>query len=255
MEKTANNQYKETPVINLDKVKSTNDYAWQLIRDSDPPEGTIVSTHEQTAGKGYGANQWESQAGMNITLSLVLYPYFLEADRQFYLNKIISLAIVDVLKDYLPAEEISIKWPNDIYAGNLKIAGILTKNVITGFYLSQTVAGIGLNVNQETFYSGAPNPVSMKNLTNKNINLKRLLTKLKDSLLARYRQAKEGHFKVIDRDYWDNLFRKTGYHTFLQDNREFEARIADINHMGQLILEKRDGSVIAANFKEVEFVL
>ena len=64
--------------------------------------------------------------------------------------------------------DVSIKWPNDIYVGNEKIAGILIENSLKGSNLFSSVLGIGVNLNQIHFLSDAPNPVSLKQITSKN---------------------------------------------------------------------------------------
>lgn len=255
MNKQDHLEHDVAPIIKLGVICSANDYAQQLVRESNPPEGTIVRAREQTAGKGYGNNYWESKPGANVTLSLILYPTFLEAEKQFYLNKFISLGLLDLLQGKIGNTIFSVKWPNDIYAGDSKIAGILIKNVINGPFIKESIIGIGLNVNQLNFSRELPNPVSMRNLSGITYDLDKTISQIKDFILNRYQQAIEGRFGVIDADYFDHLYRKHGFHLFTKDGHRIEAKIVDINPIGQLILETRDGKAIKANFKEVEFVI
>ncbi|MCY1720363.1 biotin--[acetyl-CoA-carboxylase] ligase [Prolixibacteraceae bacterium Z1-6] len=239
-------------IIVLNEVDSTNNYAKQLIADK-AGEGTVVLAHYQNSGKGQQGNFWESEAGKNLLFSLILYPGFLDAAKQFYISKAVSLALVQVVKKEI--SDVHIKWPNDIYVGNKKIGGILIENTIKGSKLDSAIIGIGLNLNQENFISGAPNPVSLKQLTGKEYNAKEVL---KDFLI-RFNdlmgELQNGFFETIEKNYLAGLFRYNEWSLFRKDGKEFTARIAGIGEFGQLQLEKRSGDVEAFLFKEVEFVI
>ncbi|MDE6431375.1 MAG: biotin--[acetyl-CoA-carboxylase] ligase, partial [Duncaniella sp.] len=120
-----------------------------------------VSARRQTAGRGQRGNSWESAPGKNITMSILLRPEGLHPSRQFVISRAVSLAITGVLRRYMPASAVRVKWPNDIYVDDRKICGILIENVISSASIRQSVVGIGINVNQRRFLSDAPNPVSM----------------------------------------------------------------------------------------------
>ena len=113
----------------LPTCHSTNDIAMNMIKNSQPQEGSIVICSEQTKGKGQFGNTWEAEKDLNLTFSLILYPK-IDVNKSFYLNIITSLAIVNVLESFVQEHKISIKWPNDIYVGDRKISGILTQNTI-----------------------------------------------------------------------------------------------------------------------------
>ena len=117
--------------IEVPSVNSTNEYAPTLLSKSKPPEGTVISTQDQYAGRGQIGSSWESQPGKNISLSIILYPIFLPIAQQFLLNQCISLAIFDLADKYFP-KKTEIKWPNDIYVKGKKVAGILIQNTISG---------------------------------------------------------------------------------------------------------------------------
>ena len=123
----------EDKIIALDIAGSTNEYMLDKIKAGIiSEEGTVVIANYQSVGKGLDQNTWESEAGKNLMFSILLKPGFLKADQQFQLTKIISLAVYDFVRNYLPNERIKVKWPNDIYVGNKKIAGILISNTIKG---------------------------------------------------------------------------------------------------------------------------
>ncbi|MFW6226834.1 MAG: biotin--[acetyl-CoA-carboxylase] ligase, partial [Bacteroidota bacterium] len=129
-------------------VPSTNVLAAQFVKD-DPPGWTVIWTGFQEEGKGQQGNRWESNSGENLLASWILYPRFLEPRQQFSLSVINSLAIIDLLNEF--GVQGRIKWPNDIFTGNKKIAGMLIENSIEGSYLLFSVIGTGLNVNQTVF--------------------------------------------------------------------------------------------------------
>ncbi len=146
-----------------DHLTSTNSEAVRLLKESGLPEGAVISAGFQSAGRGQKENKWESEEGKNLLISVILFPINIEPDLQFIISMTISLGICDFLKRHIPAS--SIKWPNDIYVNNDKIAGVLIENSIMGSSIEYSIAGIGLNINQEKFTGDAPNPVSLKNIT------------------------------------------------------------------------------------------
>ncbi|MCD6597357.1 MAG: biotin--[acetyl-CoA-carboxylase] ligase, partial [Bacteroidales bacterium] len=87
--------------IQLEKVQSTNDYALKLLTNSLPEEGTIIIANNQTMGKGLAGNRWESQAGKNITISIILKPFFLNPSKQFYISKIVAISVSNFLNDLI----------------------------------------------------------------------------------------------------------------------------------------------------------
>ena len=117
-------------MIKLNTANSTNEYASEILKEEKLSEGTIIFSLNQTAGKGLGENSWESEKNKNILLSIILYPKFLKVKDQFLLSKAVSLGIANYCK--METNHISIKWPNDIYYKNKKLAGILIENSIKG---------------------------------------------------------------------------------------------------------------------------
>lgn len=243
----------ERNIISLYEVESTNNYANQLILSNAADEGTVVLTHFQKKGRGQLGNQWESEAGSNLLASIILYPKFLNAGKQFLLTKIASLSIVEFLKREVSG--VSIKWPNDIFVGNKKIAGILIENSIKGSNLFSSIIGIGLNLNQERFLSNAPNPVSLKQLTGKIYSVDGVASEIFDLILENYRKLELGISAEFDSAYLSFLFRNGVWNYYSKDGLSFEAKITGVAEFGQLQLEDRKGTVSEYLFKEIEFVL
>ena len=153
----------------------------------------VVVADNQTEGRGCGTNRWESERGQNLLFSLMIHPENLPANQQFQISMAISLAIIDALGQMVG--DLSIKWPNDIYWRNGKLAGILIENTLKGNLIKDSIIGVGLNVNQRKFHSDAPNPVSLWQITGQETNREQLLKDIlqrldfKDGLKERYMKS------------------------------------------------------------------
>ncbi|MBW6534641.1 MAG: biotin--[acetyl-CoA-carboxylase] ligase [Mariniphaga sp.] len=240
-------------LIVLNETDSTNNYANGLITDGKALNGSVVLSHYQKNGRGQRGNTWESAPGKNLLTSIVLFPAFLPPGKQFYLSKITSLALVDLLRDH--TQEVSVKWPNDIFVKKRKIAGILIETSILGNQFHSAVAGIGLNLNQIKFSPELPNPVSLKLITGKDFKVKEMALQLREILMKWYQKLETGCIAEIDETYHENLFRINEWAVFKKNDKSFEARILGTGEFGQLILEDRSGKQSAYMFKEVEFVI
>jgi len=241
-------------IIHLPETGSTNNYAVELLTNERPAEGFVVATSYQTKGKGTDTNTWESEKDKNLTFSIILYPAF-AADQQFILNKAISLGIYNFLKSELPESTVSIKWPNDIYIGDKKVCGILIQNSIIGYQFDYVVAGIGLNVNQEIFRSDAPNPVSLKMITKKEYNLDEVLGKLLKSVFEKYSLVQQNQGKLIEKEYYQAMYRLMEWHRYIINNTEITARITGTSPYGQLLLQTQTLEELTCDLKDVKFVI
>ena len=239
-------------IITVESVASTNSYLKELAHSQTLDEGTVIVTRNQTAGKGQQGNAWESEAGKNITCSILLYPSFLPVQQFFLLSEVISLGVKETLDAY--TDGITIKWPNDIYYCERKIAGILIENEITGSKISMSVAGIGININQEQFLSDAPNPVSLKQITGNEWNTETLLKELIQNILYLYEQLKAGDTETLVRMYHEALYRNTGCHRFEDDTEIFNARIDRVSDDGLLHLITDRDEERSYSFKSVRFL-
>src|SRR5262249_40524297 len=116
----------------------------ELASKSALPEGTVVITSNQYAGRGQRGNEWNSEPGMNLTFSVLLKPSSLSVKNQFFLTIIASLSVFDFLKEK-QVGDLKIKWPNDILVYKKKICGMLIENSILGETINQSIIGVGLN--------------------------------------------------------------------------------------------------------------
>jgi BirA family biotin operon repressor/biotin-[acetyl-CoA-carboxylase] ligase len=213
------------------------------------PSGSVVASDFQTAGRGQPGTAWESEAGRNLTFSLLYLPAGLPANRPFAISEMISLSVKRTLDRYIPG--VSVKWPNDIYCGDSKIAGILIENIIMQGQITKSVIGIGLNVNQTVFCGGAPNPVSMRMITGRLYDTGEILGRFMQEFARQSARLDGLCYEAIHSDYLDLIYRKEGFHKYADANGEFLAEINAIEPAGHLVLRRTDGSLSRYGFKEV----
>lgn len=244
--------------IRLKRVNSTNKYAVDIISKSKPIEGTVISASFQYDGRGQIGRYWESDEGKNITCSTILHPGFLLAHDQFHLNMAISLAIHDFITHYVDEEEnkVRIKWPNDIYVNDEKIAGILIQNSIKGKYISTSVIGTGININQTKFSDHIPNPTSLANILNGQIDLELAFQWLFRFMTKRYLQLSTGRIEMLREEYLNQLYRINEWRKFKDEEaNSFTGKITGIDEHGRLNIEMKDGSLQSFAFREVSFLI
>ncbi len=245
---------KDFNLIHLSEVSSTNDYAKELLGEERPPEGTLITTDFQTAGKGQDKNAWESEAEKNILMTMIFYPDFLDVSKQFNISISVALGIIDFLSEMLPLEELSIKWPNDIYVGQKKIGGILINNEIMGDRFEHVIAGIGINVNQKSFSKDIPNPVSISMLTTRNYDLPEETWRLCDCVRKRYEELKQTSFDKLRVEYHENLLGMNDWKQYIYQEKKITAKIIGVNEFGKLLLETKEG-MIECDIREIVYIL
>ena len=245
-----NHIFPNRQIIRVEQTTSTNYYLQQLSNVEKLTEGTVVVTDTQTHGRGQGDHSWESDSGKNLTFSMLLYPTSVKASGQFILSKAISLAVYDFISQYVP--DVSVKWPNDVYVGDKKITGMLIESFIGGDCLTKTIAGIGVNINQEHFMSDAPNPVSLFQLTGQTYQLDNCLDNLCACISGRYRMMTD-HPEQLNSEYLQHLYRFGKPGRFSADGVFFDATITGINQYGMLEMTTTSGECNVFGFKEVKF--
>lgn len=199
-------------LIFLPEIDSTNSYAINLLKNVKLPEGTVVHTANQLKGKGQRGSHWNSEAGMNVTASIILKPGFLDLKNQFYLYQIAALACYDAMAEILDSSQfdIKIKWPNDILVNSRKIAGILIETNIQNNRLNWCVAGFGINVNQ-TDFGDLQTATSIKQLTTKEFLPTEVLKSLCRYFEKYYLALLNNKFEEINQNYLKHFF---GLNTF-----------------------------------------
>lgn len=240
-------------IIHLTETESTNTYAMDVVAKTNPSEGTCVIADYQTGGKGQIGRYWHSEESKNILVSYIFYPNTLQVQDQFYLNIISGLAVRDVVATYVSA--VKIKWPNDIYVEDRKIAGILVQNTLRETNIKTTIIGIGLNVNQTIFPIDIPNPTSLSLLIDRVFDIQEILALLSSRLEFYYLKLKNGHLVTLLEVYLSHLYRKDEWAVFKDDkDLIFKGKITGIDTQGRLKIELEDGGVHVFGFREISFV-
>ena len=239
--------------IHLQTTDSTNAYLQRMQSDADI-RNWVVSTDEQTAGKGMGSNGWESAKGQNLTFSLALDTSFLPAERQFLLSEAVPLGIVKVLDSFLSVEKLFIKWPNDIYYDGHKLSGILINSTIKANMMDTSIIGIGLNVNQMKFQDWPTHPISLKQITGKDYALQPLLEQIAESVAAEVERLKKNS-PAIEQDYLSRLFRYRTWANYQVGEKTLRLLMTGIDPFGRLLLADDTNKPYCFDIKEVKFVL
>lgn len=241
------------PFLELQSIDSTNKYAMGLIHGAHLPDGQhevqhgmAIFGHDQTAGKGQRGKNWASEKGQNIALSIVLNPYPLSIPEQFRLSVFAAVSVFKFFSKYA-GDETKIKWPNDIYWRDRKAGGILIENIIgsrkSGVRNQEsgewkwTVIGIGININQTSFPSDLPNPVSLKQITGKNFQPVELAKELCSILEKNYPLLFDEKFETLFKEYQNHLYKKDEKIKLKKGSRVFEATIKGVSETGQLITQ------------------
>ena len=240
-------------LVTIQQVDSTNTFLKTLLSNSKPlPEGTVIMAESQYAGRGQQQNKWHSEPGKNLTFSILLTPAFLPVSDQFDLNRVVSLGVYDALYPYL-GDELKIKWPNDIYYGDRKLGGILIETHIQGTHIKDAIIGIGLNINQEHFESGAGNAISLKQILHRDYELKTILSEICSHIEAYYLNLRAGKFLFVRNTYLSRLYWLNETKPFRSNDQVFEGVIKNVKENGMLVVENNNGQQ-EFSLKQIEFL-
>ena len=236
-------------ITHFKTLESTNQHLQNLLNEGVDIVNNIVVTDFQTSGKGQGKNVWQSEDGKNLLFSIALDMSFLKAENQFLLTQMVSVTMINVLKKYLPEESLFIKWPNDIYFKDKKIAGILIKNEIKGMMMGTSIIGIGLNINQTSFDESLPNPISMKMITGNDYDLEAILIEICETLLSTANSQ-----QPTANSYTDKLYRHKQWASYEHEGAVKEMMIIGYDQFGRLILKEKNDREVVCDLKEIAFV-
>ncbi len=223
----------------FEELESTQDQL-RILSSSGAVEGTSVMCLKQTHGRGRLGRLWVSPSAANLALSLLLRPHLSPSDTAV-LGLAVSISIANVLRD-LGINSVGLKWPNDIFVGSRKIAGILPEASISGNSVESLIIGIGLNVNSEIadFPPDLHNKItSIRIETHSFYSLPAIARSVLDSVNSLYnRIGSEGiHFVT---NIWKSEWMHYGKDVMV-NGIVFTAH--DIGPDGSLILKDGDGNV------------
>ena len=248
-------------MVELEATDSTNTF---IANYQMPPtiEMALVTAEYQTSGRGQAGNHWESAPGCNLLFSILVRPKQLPASQLFALSEAIALSLHAVVSETLAATDPAkqhrtfVKWPNDIYVDDNKIAGILIENELCGQGIRRAIIGVGLNVNQQQFVSDAPNPISLWQLTGILHERPFLMEAIMGHFNHWYAQIEHGALEQLHAHYRQVLYRGQPGHLwpFADQAGQFMASIEGVEPDGYLVLKDAEGSMRRYAFKEVSFI-
>lgn len=242
-------------IIFLPEVDSTNSYASNLLKNVKLPEGSVVHTTHQTHGKGQRGSVWMSETASNLSMSVILFPEFLELHNQFYLYQISALASHDTIAEFLNTSQydIKIKWPNDILINRQKASGILIENTITDGRITACIIGIGINVNQLVFDSNFK-ATSIKLVTGKQFEVSEVLPVLCKHLEKYYLMLRRNNTEAIQAHYMNCFFAKNDWIDFEIEEKVQKLKVNGISKKGLLLLEDANGKVHELDAKDARWL-
>ncbi|MCY4780861.1 biotin--[acetyl-CoA-carboxylase] ligase [Sphingobacterium sp. UT-1RO-CII-1] len=247
--------YPRESIIILEELSSTNDYLKLLLSNIKPLyQGTAIMAMHQTRGKGQRGNKWRSTPNENLMCSIPLFPKNIGIEKAFNLSILISLATHSWLSKYV--SNVQVKWPNDIYVGNKKIAGILIENQLIGTRIRSCIIGIGVNINQTVFSPEMENKTtSLKLLTGceKNYNLVSCCKELQTEIMLFYQYLDLTLDEVLLDKYNALLYRKNKSAFYKVQGEIKEGTIIRVAPNGQLII-KFGQQKATFDLKEVQFL-
>lgn len=241
-------------IFHFDELNSTNVFLYDKMAEKNDISDMVVVAAHQTEGRGMDKNRWESEADKNLLFSIALNVNFLEAENQFKISQAVSVAIVETLQDIINSDDFFIKWPNDVYFGDKKLAGMLIQNTIEGRMMGVSIIGIGLNVNQIRFSKAIPNPISMKMISDKDYDLEDILNHLVVNIKEKVESlSSEKSRDDINRRYIEKSYRYGKWADYFYQNQVKTMIINGFDKYGRLLLNDKEGAEIVCDVKELQF--
>lgn len=227
-------------IYHIDITDSTNLEARRMLAQGVVKQPFAIFANYQTSGRGQGNHTWSSTHGKNLTVSITIKPQ-IKAIEQFYLTALTSISILQTVEETIEQsrqhndnQQVKIKWINDVYVGDNKIAGILISNDIVDDMIYNSIIGIGLNINETDFPADIPNPTSLKKETGKEYEIEDIL----NTLTAKF----ESNMKILQnsRDtlreqYIEHLYKFNEPHYYTISGKRELISIRGIDEFGDII--------------------
>ena len=235
----------------LTQCHSTNDLLMERVKRGVGFEGDLVVTDFQSKGRGQRGNTWESESGQNLLFSLLLKPGFLSVQKLYFINVIAGLAMHEAVARLAPGLYVEIKWPNDIYINDKKVAGVLVETVLSGAVIECVIVGIGFNLNQSHFLN--PQASSLSSETGQRWSKEEVLEEILLCIESNYLLLQNRQYGKVMRKYHDNLRWRGEQHTFKAAVGEFQGEIIGLNEVGSLVVKVGD-RLETFEVKELTFI-
>jgi BirA family biotin operon repressor/biotin-[acetyl-CoA-carboxylase] ligase len=238
-------------IIELSEIDSTNNYAMHLINEGMAEHGMAIRADFQTQGKGQHGNIWMAEERKNLLFTVIIDAKGFELHQQFLLNAFACLSVANYLMTEIRLRNVTIKWPNDIYADEKKIAGILIENIVRGVQWTHAIIGIGLNVNQSQFQD-LNNATSLYIESGKSYKIGIILRQLLKCINENFRHYESGQNDLLSN--YNSLLYKVNEEIVFQKNHElYKGVMKGANETGQLMIDV-NGKIKSFQHKEIKLI-
>ena len=232
----------ENRIIFYEETDSTNIRIKKLAEEG-AAEGTVAWADYQSAGKGRRGRSWESPAGSNLYFSILLRPE-VTPEKAPMLTLVMAYSAAKAVEE-VTGLQAQIKWPNDLVLNKKKICGILTEMHLSGCQIDHVIVGVGINVNVTEFPEELLDKATSLYLE-KHEKIERKL--LLQSILKEFAEQYANFLKVQDlsflQDTYNAMLINRGREVLvLEPGNEYRAEAIGINHTGELLVKKEDGSI------------
>jgi BirA family transcriptional regulator, biotin operon repressor / biotin---[acetyl-CoA-carboxylase] ligase len=224
-------------ILLLPSIDSTNTYAHRLLAQQQNLHGTIVQAQYQTAGRGQRGNDWKSNSNHNLLMSIIIDHQGSDLSSQFILNMAICLAIAEGTYRFIQPKKCSVKWSNDIYIDDQKIAGVLIENIIRGSQWTQSIIGIGVNINVDFFDETLLHATSIYQQLGQLIDINMYRNEL-ISCINEYLQWAKADEEGVWKKYNEMLYKRNEMQQFLIGAEMQAWQIRGVQANGELVLGK-----------------
>ena len=243
---------KSEHILKIESLDSTNNYAMNRVKEGKAGNFDCIWAAEQTQGRGQRGNSWLSEAGKNLTFSVIYYPEGLEAQHNFTISMAVSLAVHEFLEGYV--QQAQIKWPNDLFIKNRKVGGILIENTLEQQYVKSTVAGVGLNINQRKFDEQLPSATSLVSNYGKELDLEESIFSLYNLIVSYLQRIDRNEREILRQEYKSKLLGIGENMEYRDRQGRFFGMVIDVEDSGQLVVMDIDGKTRKYFFQEVDLV-
>ena len=237
-------------ITHLESVDSTSNYVATAFAQGKIGHGSVILADNQTSGRGQREATWQSEGGLNLLFSFLLIPDNMSASDGQSLMHCTTLALVELLKSF--GVKAQIKWPNDIFVGDKKMAGILIENQLSGTRISRSIVGVGLNINQADF--GELNATSLYLETGRYVDLKEVLLRFLVQFNEQWLLLCTNNIRQLKSAYCSLLLGLNETITFEDANGEFSGVIRGVDELGRLQVETSQRLQVF-DLKEIRFKL
>jgi BirA family biotin operon repressor/biotin-[acetyl-CoA-carboxylase] ligase len=237
-------------ITHLESVDSTSNYVATAFAQGKIGHGSVILADNQTSGRGQRDATWQSEGSLNLLFSFLVIPDNMSASEGQSLMHCTTLALVELLQSF--DVKAQVKWPNDIYVGMKKIAGILIENQLAGSRISRSIIGVGLNINQADF--GELNATSLYLETGKYVDLKEVLLRFLYQFNEHWMLLCANHASQLKSKYCSMLLGLNETRTFEDASGEFSGVISGVDDLGRLQVETEQGPNVY-DLKEIRFML